>query len=188
MKYLPQGAFLVAAAALFIATPRDEAHGQTQCPQGATPGSMACGPDNNGYAGPSGPQLYRKRLDGFGGFAYNIDTGQVYKSSQPGTSIRRSEERAMISCRQPLHDPEWSMTVSPHPDAQCAPILAWQNGCAAVTEGQVNGQRQFFAVKTNSKSSARTRSLQACEQSGATQCTPAHEAHCTKPVNRIYER
>lgn len=188
MQFLPQSALVLAALAIFIASPSDEALGQTQCPQGATPGSVVCGPDNNGQQGYSGPQLYRKKLDGFGGFAYNTETGQVYRSSEPGTSLQRSEDRAMISCRQPLHDPEWSMTVSPHPDASCAPILAWKNGCAAVTEGRVNGQRQYFSVKTNSKSSARTRSLQACEQSGATQCTRVHDAVCAKPVNRIYER
>lgn len=188
LKSLTQCAVAVAVLAIFVAVPREDAHGQTQCPQGATPGSIACGPDSNGQAVNSGPQLYRKKLDGFGGFAYNLETGQVYKSSQPGTSLRRSQERAMISCRQPLHDPEWSMSVSPHPDAQCAPILAWQNGCAAVTTGLLDNEPRMFAVKANGKSSARSRSMEACEQSGATQCTLTHDAHCTKPVNRIYER
>lgn len=185
MKILYQGALLAAALALYTVAPRDTAHGQTQCPQGVTPGSSLCGPDSYGQEAPAGPPMVREKLDGFGGFAYNLNTGQVYRSSQPGTSLRRSAERALISCRQPLHDPEWSMTVSPHADAPCEVIFAWQNGCAAVTEGMVSGQRRHYAIKTRSKSSARKQSLQACEQSGAAQCTVTHDAVCTKPVTRL---
>ncbi len=187
MKLAYRLAAILVAAPLIGVVLHDEAKAQTQCPVGTAAGSATCAPDNNGYAQPSAPPVYRETLDGFGGFAFNVDTGEVYKSSEPGTSIERSSQRALISCRQPLHDPEWSMTVSPYPDARCEPLFAWQNGCAAVASGKDGALARYFAVKARDARSARAESMRAC-QSSAASCMIVHDAVCTQRTTRIRER
>ena len=187
MKLVYKLAAIFMAAPLFTVAMPDETKAQTQCPVGTAAGSATCGPDNGGYAQPAAPPVYRERLDGFGGFAYNLDTGEVYKSSEPGTSFERSAERALISCRQPLHDPEWSMTVSPYPDARCESLIAWHNGCAAVASGKVGEMTRYFSVKARNARSARTEAVRHCEANAAS-CVIVHDAVCVQPVIRTYRR
>lgn len=174
---------------LLSVLPAQEAQAQTQCPAGATPGSIVCGPDaapgGGGYALPQ-PHRTRLRYQGLGAFSYNVDTGQVYSFKMHGSGYTSPKWRALEICQRPNYDRDLSMTPPSEPDANCESLNEWQNACAAVAVSDVSGVRQFYSQPARNSRQARAEAMAQCAANGGS-CTIAHDAVCVSPATHIRE-
>lgn len=189
MKIISALTTLALGLALVSVLPAPQAQAQTQCPAGATPGSIVCGPDaapGGGSYAPPPPRRTRLRYQGLAAFSYNLDTGQVYSFTMHGSGYTSPKWRALEICQRPNYDRDWSISPPSEPDANCESLTEWENACAAVAVSEVQGVRRYFSQPARNARAARTAAMSQCEANGGN-CAMAHDAVCVSPATRYRE-
>ena len=147
---------------------------QIACPAGATPGSVACGPDPVASQS-QGASVPFQRLDGYGAMAWSADAGLTYTETRNGGE---GTDRAVVNGAL-----EYCRSAG---NSDCVIKLTWENACAVAATKPLDGQRQWVGVTARTEFGARRAIRRACEElPGDGQCK-INRVYCRKPVSGYF--